>query len=54
MRVVRCNTWQYYSYIYSPIWIPMQLLDPMYRNGPLPCFPQLFYATRIYDIIVGC
>jgi hypothetical protein len=21
----------------------MQLLDLMYRNGPLQCFPQLFY-----------
>jgi len=31
----------------------MQLLDPMFRNGPLQCFPQPFYATRIDDIIAG-
>ena len=30
----------------------MQLLDLMYRNGLLQCFPQLFYATGIYGIKV--
>jgi len=38
----------------KPIWIPMQLLDLMYKNGPLQCFLQLFYATGIYDIKVEC